>query len=240
MGSSKSGKRKFVIKTIAFIVIVLFFLKGYLEEDEVQKRNRILKTYPVLEALNKIDPQRFEVFYKQAFSSDNATSDVMISTKSWVNSNLGRLLNSAPDEAVNEFGEHTVNMFDTFLNLDPSGVFCFNVLYPGVVGSPDIHNMAEYTKDLAFKRTYLNSIADSISQNVKVDRLPVEQVEEAIASIHVKLAEKYGNDYYIEDPKELAKQPALECKSRRDFYTQLMELDPHLSAEVIRYLNKPE
>ncbi|PHM39297.1 hypothetical protein Xmau_02901 [Xenorhabdus mauleonii] len=240
MRSSKSGKKKFVIQILVFIGVVLLFLKGYLKETEIQKRDNRLKTYPILEALNKLDPQEFEVLYKQGFSSDITTSDVMLSTKVWIKNNLGRLLNSAPDEAVNEFSKYNANLFDTFLNLDPTGVFCFNMLYPGVQGSPDINKLKELTNELVFKRTYLNSIADSINQKVKIDRLPVEQIEKVISSIHETLAEKYGDDYYIEDPQELAKQPALECKTRRDFYDQVMKLDPHLSAEVIRYLNPPK
>ncbi|CDH07891.1 exported hypothetical protein [Xenorhabdus bovienii str. oregonense] len=249
MGSFKISIKNLVI---AITLMAIFFAAGYgLVNDKAKEnvpltREELLKESPSFEAINKIDPVKAEELYKiyssTATYKDEKTKNEVFSKfvmeiRVWFNSNLGNLLGSASDAAVNDFGQHNLNVFNVMLDSDPSGVHCFNVLYPGVLGNIEASRLEENFKKLALKVNYLNSIADSIAQEVKVDRLPVEQVEEALSIINNKLFEKYGVDYYIEDPKELAKQPALECKSRRDFYKQVMELDPHFSAEVIRYIN---
>ncbi|MBD2799528.1 hypothetical protein ID854_03395 [Xenorhabdus sp. M] len=252
MGSSNISIKHLVI---AIIVMAIFFYAGYglvndkAKENTIPTREEVLKKSLLFEAMNILDPVKADEFYKMLYSTslnedgtinDEILSKFLLSVRAWFENNLGNIFMHASDESVNEYGKHSLNVLNTLLDSDPTGVYCFNVLYPGVLGNFDIPKLKEDTKKLTYKGSYLISIAESINQKVKVDRLPVEQVKEVISSINEKMAEKYGDAYYIEDPQELAKQPSLECNTRRDFYKHVMELDTHLSAEVIRYLHKPE
>ncbi|WP_340607656.1 hypothetical protein [Xenorhabdus bharatensis] len=240
---------------IAIVVMAVVFIAGYgfiedkSKKDDIPTKEKILETYPIFEAINKLAPEKFEEFYEMIYSASNDPGKITKKeielkafslTRAWFNNNIGRLLKISSDEAVNEFGKHTVNFISTTINSDPTGLYCFNMLYPGVIGTPDISRFNRDFKDFPFKRNYLNSIADSIEKNIEIDRLSVEQVLESISKINDKLVEKYGENYYVEDPRESAKKPSLECNTRLDTYKYILELEPHLSAEVIRYINAPE
>ncbi|MDX7998788.1 hypothetical protein FE394_06175 [Xenorhabdus sp. Reich] len=252
MGSSKIDIKNLVI---AIVVMAVFFIAGYglvndkAKENIIPTREEVLKMYPMLEAINKIDPEKFESVYKEMksmpYTADKAIQNefilkVLASLNVWFDSNIGSLLNSASDEAVNKYGRHFINSFNILLKNDPTGVQCFNTVYPGVMGDLDLFKLKDDIKGIANKTDYLNSIADSIARRDKVDRLPVEQIEEALSIINDKLIGKYGEDYYIEDPKELAKQPSLVCRQTLDLLREVLALDPHLSAEILRYINAPE
>ncbi|MCG3463475.1 hypothetical protein L7G72_16875 [Xenorhabdus bovienii] len=249
MGSFKISNRKVVIIIVVAIALFSFFIKGIVTGSAVPTRDNMLKTYPFFEALNKVAPEQADNFYEDFVSAlhggDEETQNKLIlkllaSINTWFDSNIGRLLNSASDDVVNEYGRHFINSFNVLLKNDPTGVQCFNTVYPGVIGDLDIFKLKDDIKGLGYKRTYLNSIADSIARRDKIDRLPVEQIEEAFSIINNKLVEKYGEDYYIEDPKELAKQPSLVCRKTLDLLREVVALDPHLSAEILRYINAPE
>ncbi|MDC9593534.1 hypothetical protein [Xenorhabdus sp. IM139775] len=250
MGSSAINIKKFVI---AIIVMVVFFAVGYGyakdKENIIPTREKVLKMYPMFEAINKIDPEKFESLYKEIKSMPYTENKeiqnefilkVLSSLNVWFDSKIGSLLNSASDEAVNKYGRHFINSFSILLKNDPTGVQCFNTVYPGVIGDLDAFKLKDDIKGIEKKTNYLNSIADSIARGDKVNRLPAEQVEEALSIINDKLIGKYGEDYYIEDPKELAKQPSLVCRKTLDLLREVLALDPHLSAEILRYINAPE
>ncbi|PHM38139.1 hypothetical protein Xmau_03524 [Xenorhabdus mauleonii] len=80
------------------------------------------------------------------------------------------------------------------LKNDPTGVQCFNTVYPGMLGDLDVFKLKDDIKGIASKTDYLNSIAASIAHGDKVERLPVEQIEEALSNITDKLIGKYGDD----------------------------------------------
>ncbi|MCC8381284.1 hypothetical protein [Xenorhabdus sp. PB30.3] len=208
----------------------------------------------MFEALNKIDSDKFENLYKELESmpqvwhkpeankpeTNEAILKFVASINVWFNSNISTLLNSSSDEAVKSYGRHLIRSLNILLKNDPTGIQCFNVLYPGVIGELDVFKIKDDIKGIAYERNYLNNIADSIARHDKVDRLPADQIEEALSIINNKLVEKYGDYYYIEDPKELSNQPVLACGKILDLYENIMELAPHLSAEILRYMNEPE
>ncbi|MBC8945368.1 MULTISPECIES: hypothetical protein [Xenorhabdus] len=256
MGSLKDfvDIKKLVI-TVTVVVFVLYYFifgnitRGNSTAEFIPTREEILAKYPMFEAINKIDPEKFESVYKEIksmpYTEDKEVQNefilkVLASLNVWFDSRIGSLLNSASDEAVNEYGRHFINSIGILLKNDPTGAQCFNTVYPGVIGDLDVFKLKDDIKGMAYKTNYLNSIADSIARSGKVDRLPVEQIEEAISIINNKLVEKYGDDYYIEDPKELAKQPSLICRKTLDLLREVLALDPHLSAEILRYINTPE
>ncbi|WP_340611680.1 hypothetical protein [Xenorhabdus bharatensis] len=246
--------KKLVIAVIVVVFLLYCFISGNIfagnvTDKNIPTREKVLQSYPMFDALNKIDPEAFESVYKEIqlmpYKEDKAIQNesilkVLGFVSAWFDANLGRLLNSASDEAVNKYGSHMVRVFDILLKTDPTGVQCFNITYPGVLGEIDAFKLKDDTKGMAYDKYYLNSIADSVARRDKVDRLPVEQIEGAISIINNKLVEKYGDYYYTEDPQELAKQPALACGKILDLFKNIMELDPHLSAEILRYINTPE
>ncbi|MBD2782511.1 hypothetical protein [Xenorhabdus szentirmaii] len=252
MESSKISIKHLVI---AIIVMTIFFYAGYgyikdnSRENTIPTREEVLEMYPMFEAIKKIDPEKFESLYKEIkampYTDDKDVKNkyilkVLASINVWFDSKIGNLLNSASDEAVNKYGNHFINSIDVLLKNDPTGVQCFNTVYPGMIGDLDVFKLEDDIKGMAKKAVYLNAIADSIARGDKIDRLPVEQVEEAFSIINDKLVIKYGEDYYVEDPKELAKQPSLICRKTLDLLREVLALDPHLSAEILRYIRAPE
>ncbi|CDH31919.1 hypothetical protein [Xenorhabdus bovienii] len=150
MGSSKISIKNFVI---AIGVMTIFFAAGYgLVNDKAKEsapltREELLNYSPTFEALNKIDPAAAEEFYKMYFSTYNIAdeetknevfSKFVMEIRSWFERDLGNLLSSASDEAVNELGKHNIKLLNLWLNSDPSGVHCFNILYPRVLGDIDV------------------------------------------------------------------------------------------------------
>ncbi|OTA16760.1 hypothetical protein Xbed_03423 [Xenorhabdus beddingii] len=262
MGSLKDyvDIKKLVITVIVVVFLLYCAISGnitggnLLGGNGIPTREKILATYPMFEALNKIDPDKFESLYKELESipqvwhkseankaeSNEAILKFIASINVWFGSNISTLLNSSSDEAVNKYGSHLIKSLSILLKNDPTGLQCFNTVYPGVIGELDVFKLKDDIKGIAYERNYLNSIADSIARHDKIDRLPVEQIEEALSIINDKLVEKYGDAYYIEDPQELAKQPSLVCRKTLDLLREVLALDPHLSAEILRYMNEPE
>ncbi|MDE9456089.1 hypothetical protein [Xenorhabdus bovienii] len=256
MGSLKNyvDFKKLVITVIVVVFLLYCVISGNITRgnaigENIPTRDTMLTMYPMFQAINKIDPEKFESVYKEIeampHTADEKTQNeyilkVLASLNIWFDSRIGSLLNSASDEAVNEYGRHFINSISILLKNDPTGVQCFNTVYPGMIGDLDMFKLKDDIKGFRYKRSYLNSIADSIARRDKVDRLPVEQIEEALSIINNKLFEKYGLDYYIEDPKELVKQPDLVCRKTLDLLSEVLVLDPHLSAEILRFINETE
>lgn len=235
-----------------FIVVAVFFvflMLGVNKESGYLSKNEIIKQLPMLEALHKINPLLFNELYtafslhgridnKDNLFESNEVKKAFLSARSWMDDNIGSLLAKSPDYAANEYGKFIIKSLQGYLNEDPSGVLCFNVLYPGVFGYPDVAKLRKSNNDFIYKRTFLNDIADSIGSDVKINKLPVAEIESTINEIVNEMIEKYGDIYFSEDPHELFKQPGLDCKMRIDFTAKVLALDPDLSAEIFRYINK--
>ncbi|MDC9598642.1 hypothetical protein [Xenorhabdus anantnagensis] len=254
MGSSKSGID--IKKLIISIVVMLIFFTacyGYIKDKSREfdrpTQKEVLKTWPILDVIKIIEPERFDEFYtavrdsyliKDKDAKNSAIIKNVFSLRKWFDGRLPEILNYASDDATNGFTKYRAKLFTGLLTIDPSGVECFKSLYPGVIGDPDLDRIGKSLGDKMGQKDYMDGIINSIKQPVKANRLPASQVEEALTNIYIELIKRHGDLVTSEDIKELAKNPKLSCEIQRDYYELISKEDSHLSAEITRYLNEPK
>ncbi|MDC9603564.1 hypothetical protein [Xenorhabdus griffiniae] len=237
---------------ITVVIMVIFFVAGYgyikdkSREFDGPTQEEILKTWPILNVIRFIEPERYDEFYfsirdsyliKGKDAKNSAIMKNVLSLRKWSDSHLPEILNYSSDDAVNVFTKYRVKLFSGLLTMDPTGMECFKSLYPGVLGEPDLDRIGKSLGDKMGQKYYMEGFINSIKQPVKANRLPASQVEKALTNIYIKLIERHGDLVTSEDIKELAKNPKLSCEIQRDFYELISKEDSHLSAEITRYLS---
>ncbi|KLU15570.1 MULTISPECIES: hypothetical protein [Xenorhabdus] len=251
MGSLKSNiDTKKLIITVVIMLFIFTACYGYIKaksrEFDGPTQEEILKTWPDLDVIKILEPERYDEFYsairdsyliKDKAAKNSAIMKNVLSLRKWFDSHLPEILNYSADDAVNYFTKYRSKLFNGLLTMDPTGMECFKSLYPSVLGEPDLDRIGKSLGDEMRQESYMEGFINSIKQPVKVDRLPASQVEEALTNIYIKLIERHGDLVTSEDINELAKNPKLSCEIQRDFYELISKEDSHLSAEITRYLN---
>ncbi|WP_340610715.1 hypothetical protein [Xenorhabdus bharatensis] len=230
---------------IGLVLVGTLLMQCYEDSKETQNKNALIKRNPYFSAMRKIVPDEFEKLYFLVYSrspiikyyNDDYSEKNMkahLEAGKAFGDKINKSFNIISDEAMREYGLYLIGAYTDFLSVDPTGILCFQMISPGIIGNPAPEVIATIDKDFAKQKNYLESFADSIAKGIQIDRLPAEQVKGESEKILTLLSNKYGDFVYVEDLHELSKKPRLTCEIQRDYIIEVMKLGSHLSAEILR------
>lgn len=129
------------------------------------------------------------------------------------------ILNRLPDEAVMQFADNRLALFNQMLADDPSGGLCFRGIYP--------ENPAIYTSTVQIK---------SFMVQKPVSGLSAAETDALYIGIFLRLRHTYGDLIDENDGDVTEKDAILTCEIKSALYQSVLQLEPHEGAGLLRYL----
>lgn len=129
------------------------------------------------------------------------------------------ILSRLPDEAVMQYADNRLALFNQTLADDPTGGLCFRGIYP--------ENPAIYISLVQIKPFMVQKPASGLSA-AETDALYI--------GIFLRLRHTYGDLIDEKDGDITEKDAILTCEIKSALYQSVLQLEPHEGAGLLRYL----